>query len=182
MLSLKLTLNKITALVRGVTCTYIEVPRSTNPSNIPFGRSLRPSNEETTQCSIRCSSITLQCSIFCCKCPTMPTWNLEFEKCKLEIRCPPSASIYQPYKPQRFPLMLIATIVQAALVCSNHNRRNLAGQTEDLVVQLPRGLPSRLQLLLRGTGPSLFFFFFFFFYNSFAYVQARKHKQQNKVC
>ena len=51
--------------------------------------------------------------------------------------------------------MLIATIVQAALVCSNHNRRNLAGQTEDLVVQLACGLLPRLQLLLRGTGSSL---------------------------
>ena len=95
MLSLKLTLNKITALVRGVTCTYIEVPRSTNPSNMTFGCSLRPSNEETTAmlsttaCSAAYVAAALRCSaayfvVNVQPCP-LGAWNLKNVNWKLDV-------------------------------------------------------------------------------------------------
>ena len=39
---------------------------------------------------------------------------------------------------------LAATCKLALLSCSNHNRRNLAEQAEDIVVQLARGLALQL--------------------------------------
>ena len=60
---------------------------------------------------------------------------------------------------------LAATCKLALLSCSNHNRRNLAEQAEDIVVQLARGLalqlgyavtPSTIAATgIRGTGPCL---------------------------